>query len=165
MSNPSQSVWPKKLTPTNLSYVLDGLDDGDSVTLTRREGQIEISIKTAGKRVASLDNRLSYALNSEPVHQGWMAYNEEATPKDRHIRSSHRKEIGKKVREADVRKNMLRSALLLELASMNMKQASLTKFSMSSYWAFEVGNYTVYTNSEKVPVMCKEGQKGEFIYL
>jgi hypothetical protein len=157
--------WPDKLAPHNIQYVLEGLEEGDTLSLTRKNGSIDITIKSAGKRIASLGNRLSYTLKPQPVAPGWMGRLEEDCGVGAQFRKTHRKELSKKVREHKTARNYLRAAFLLELSSMNISDGTLYTTSSATYLVFNVGNYLVYTQHGKTPMMYRESAQGEYIYL
>lgn len=159
----------KSVTPANISFIVDRLDRNESLVISRKDdGTVVFSItKGTGikqRETTHLDNCLFSMMNKEPVSPGWMGVHEEATPRDNLIRREHRKEIHEKVKKSGSARDMMLACLSLQLAFMDLSEASLTKNHLTSYYVWKLGEYEVYTNSEKEVKMWKEGERGELVY-
>lgn len=163
--NQDLSSFPKDITPANFSYIIEGLGEGEMLTVKREKGELKFSIRAKELATRSLNNRLSFALNREPVHQGWMAYSEDASYERKKVRPKHKVELNKKDRSSESRKEMLRASLILELEGMNIGDASIVQRSTSSYYQFELGPFVVLTRADKTPVSVQEKTGGDIIFL
>ena len=165
MNQHSQIDFPSEVTPANFSYLIEGLADGESLTVKRVNGKLQFAIKATHSHTKSLNNRLSFSLNPEPVHQTWMAYTEQPSDRMKKLSREHRAEINKKVRSSGSKKEMLRASILLELCDKDLSEAVIVQRSLSSYYQFTLGPFIVLTKADKTPVSVQEENKGEVIYL
>ena len=159
-----------QVTPSNISFIVDRLDNGESLVISRRDdGTVVFSITkgtgTKQRETTHLDNCLFSVLNKEPVAPGWMGVHEEPSHKDTLIRREHRKLIHEKVKKSGSARDMMLACLSLELAFMDISEASLTKNHMTSYYVWKLGDYEVYTTPDKEVKMWKEGERGELVYV
>jgi len=158
-----------QVTPSNISFIVDRLDKGESLVISRKDdGTVVFSITkgtgTKQRETKHLDNCLFSMVNREPVAPGWMGVHEEPTPGNRIARRDHRKLIHEKAKRDSSSKDMMLGCLSLQLAFMDLSEASLTKSHMTSYYVWKLGEYEVYTTPDKEVKMWKAGERGELIY-
>ena len=169
MTTANISASPSQLTSANLSRTIDELKSGETIEIKRlHDGTINISlVMTKGdkRNRTHIENRMQAYLQPQPVTQSWMALVELPTDKDKKIRKEHRHEIKKKSNSAGKAKAILKSGLEVLLSFMDMENAARVQMKMSSYWLFDIGGKMVYCKSDKTPVMYKDGERGELIYL
>lgn len=164
------SVQPlREITPQNLSRVIDQLGDGEKITISRIAGKISVSITGIAGGVARTEQvkqRLFTALNPMPVAPGWMSQIELPTETQTAAYKERAKEKKKAGEHSSTVKDMVFSALDMELFSMSIGDATIFQSASTQYMMFQIGKFQAFTSMTNTThtVMYKEGDSNEFKY-
>jgi UDP-3-O-acyl-N-acetylglucosamine deacetylase len=94
-----------------------------------------------------------------------MAFSEVASDKVKTLTKERRLEAKHKQKAIGSAKELMKAGLGLVIDFMDIEMATKVEHSMSTYWCFNVGSKIVYCNQNKAPVMYKDGEHGELVYL
>jgi len=170
MTTPNSiSIAVKEITAQNLNHVIDQLKAGEEIRISKlSDGTVNFSIRNivGGKAMLTpVRNRTVAMLSPLPVKPGWMSFSEVPTDKVKQITKDRAKLANHKQKALVSAKELMRAGLGLVISFMDMDGATVVKHSLSSYWCFNVGSKVVYCNQNKTPVMYKDGERGELVYL
>lgn len=149
----------REITPDNFSRLIDDMADGEKIILEKRNGRVVVSVSgiVGGKReVHQIHQRLYRGLAPLPVKPGWMGTAEIPSDEDTKRRKEHNKSIEKKAKTASSHRDMLCDGFRVSLAFKSLEDGTIHQMTGSDkLWAFQIGEYTVYTRENMLPVKAK----------
>lgn len=158
-----------EVNSSNIGRMIDQLGPNDKITITRsKDGTVSFHMVTAkgDRRTAlALKSTMTAYLRSEPVKPGWMSFSEEPDEPTAKLSKEHRKEIRAKTKEIASKKEVQKAVLEMVLAFKSINDAPLVTTSGGTYRMFTIGEQLVYTNENKVPMMYRDGERGELKFV
>jgi hypothetical protein len=154
------------LTPANLSYIQNGMQEGDSLEFKFEGGRLVPQIKTSGGdlNAASLEHRVNFALGLEPVKPSWMGFTSELPEKVHPAVRAKRAAGERKIKEKTGLKSALKAAFSMALFFMTLEDAIQEVSGSEKLLEFKIGVYRVFTTLGMSPVSYSD-EGGEIVYL